>query len=414
MFSPYNIENLLVDGYDVVANKPPVAAYRAPGAPIAAFAGESIVDEIAEKLGMDPIEIRLLNASKEGTERLEAPPFPVIGNVECLEAARDSEQYKTKLSGVHRGRGVASGFWFNIGFQSSCSIGVNDDGTITLVEGSTDIGGTRVSIAMQAAEVLGIAAEDVHPSVGDTDSVGYTFLTGGSRTTFSSGLAVIDAARDVVRQLCERAAKIWEIPADAVEWEDGYAKPAGANAGDFEPMSLAAIAAKAGKTGGPVVGHAQINAQGAAPSFGTHLVDLEVDRETGRVTVLRYTVLQDAGKAIHPSYVEGQFQGGAVQGIGWALNEEYIYGADGKLENAGFLDYRIPVASDVPMIDTVIVEVPNPRHPYGVRGVGETPIVPPMGAITNAVADALGIRFTELPMSPPKVLKAIDEAVAGG
>jgi CO/xanthine dehydrogenase Mo-binding subunit len=199
-----------------------------------------------------------------------------------------------------------------------------------------------------------------------------------------------------------------------VEWEDGYAKPAGANAGDFEPMSLAAIAAKAGKTGGPVVGHAQINAQGAAPSFGTHLVDVEVDRETGRVTVVRYTVVQDAGKAVHPAYVEGQFQGGAVQGIGWALNEEYIYGEDGRLENPGFLDYRIPVASDVPMIDTVIVEVPNPRHPYGVRGVGETPIVPPMAAITNAVADALGIRFTELPMSPPKVLKAIDEAVAGG
>ena len=179
-------------------------------------------------------------------------------------------------------------------------------------------------------------------------------------------------------------------------------------------MSLAEIAKMAGKTGGPIVGHAQINAQGAGPSLGTHIVDVEVDRETGRVTVVRYTVLQDAGKAVHPAYVEGQYQGGAVQGIGWALNEEYVYGADGRLENPGFLDYRVPVASDVPMIDTVIVEVPNPRHPYGVRGVGETPIVPPMAAITNALADALGIRFTELPMSPPKVLEAIGEAAAGG
>ena len=214
--------------------------------------------------------------------------------------------------------------------------------------------------------------------------------------------------------MCARAAKIWEIPADAVTWEDGIAKPAGANAGDFEPLSFAELAKMAGKTGGPIAGHAHLNAQGAGPSFGTHLVDVEVDKETGRVTILRYTVAQDAGKAVHPAYVEGQFQGGAVQGIGWALNEEYIYGADGRLQNAGFLDYRMPVASDVPMIDTVIVEVANPRHPYGVRGVGETPIVPPMAAIANAIEQATGIRFTELPMSPPKVLKALEAANGAG
>ena len=177
---------------------------------------------------------------------------------------------------------------------------------------------------------------------------------------------------------------------------------------------MAEIAEMAGKTGGPITGHASLNVQGAGPSLGTHIVDVEVDQETGRVTILRYTVLQDAGKAVHPSYVEGQYQGGAVQGIGWALNEEYIYGDDGKLQNPGFLDYRIPVASDVPMIDTVIVECANPNHPYGVRGVGETPIVPPMAAIANAIEQATGIRFTELPMSPPKVLKALDEANGTG
>jgi CO/xanthine dehydrogenase Mo-binding subunit len=410
-FAPYDLENVNVVGWDVVTNRPKVAAYRAPGAPISEYAVECVIDELAKKLGIDPIDLRLANAAKEGTRAAYGPKFGPIGLIESLEQAKAHPHYQAALS-PNQGRGVASGFWFNIGGETCASLIVNEDGTATLTVGTPDIGGSRASLCIMAAEELGIELDQVRPIIADTASLGYTFLTGGSRTTFSSGLAVIDAARDVVRQLCERAAKIWEIPADAVEWEDGYAKPAGANAGDFEPMSLAAIAAKAGKTGGPVVGHAQINAQGAAPSFGTHLVDVEVDRETGRVTVLRYTVLQDAGKAIHPSYVEGQFQGGAVQGIGWALNEEYIYGADGKLENAGFLDYRIPVASDVPMIDTVIVEVPNPRHPYGVRGVGETPIIPPMAAIANAIENALGIRFTELPMSPPRVLKAIDEMAA--
>jgi CO/xanthine dehydrogenase Mo-binding subunit len=191
-------------------------------------------------------------------------------------------------------------------------------------------------------------------------------------------------------------------------WEDGCACPANGEGGERKPLSLADLAKTAGKTGGPIVANAAINAQGAGPSLATHLVDVEVDRETGKVTVLRYTAIQDAGKAVHPAYVEGQMQGGAVQGIGWALNEEYIYDANGRMENPGFLDYRIPVCSDVPMIDTVIVEVPNPRHPYGVRGVGETPIVPPMAAIANAVASATGIRFTQLPMSPPRVLEAIE------
>jgi CO/xanthine dehydrogenase Mo-binding subunit len=210
----------------------------------------------------------------------------------------------------------------------------------------------------------------------------------------------------MVRQLRARAAKIWEVPVDEVTWEEGVA--CATVGGAPKSFTLADIAKTAGKTGGPIVGSAAINAQGAGPSLATHVVDVEVDVETGKVTVLRYTAIQDAGKAVHPAYVEGQMQGGAVQGIGWALNEEYIYDDKGRLENPGFLDYRVPVCSDVPMIDTVIVEVPNPRHPYGVRGVGETPIVPPMAAIANAVANAIGIRFAELPMSPPRVLEAID------
>jgi CO/xanthine dehydrogenase Mo-binding subunit len=219
---------------------------------------------------------------------------------------------------------------------------------------------------------------------------------------------VVEAAKEIKSELCRRAAKLWELPVEQVTFEHGVVKPVSGDAnGKAKPMSVVDFAKIAGKTGGPIGGVGRINAQGAGPSFGTHLVDVEVDPETGRVTILRYTVAQDAGKAVHPSYVEGQFQGGAAQGVGWALNEEYIYGKDGKLQNAGFLDYRMPVASDLPMIDAIIVEVPNPRHPYGVRGIGETPIVPPMAAIANAIEQATGIRFTELPMSPPKVLKAL-------
>ena len=207
--------------------------------------------------------------------------------------------------------------------------------------------------------------------------------------------------------MCRRVAKLWGLEEDAVKWEDGAVVPAGPNAGQHEPMTIAEIAAIAGKTGGPIAGHHEANTEGAGVSFGVHICDVEVDKETGATKVLRYTAFQDAGRAIHPDYVEGQMQGGAVQGIGWALNEEYIYGDDGRLQNPGFLDYRIPVASDLPPIDTVILEIPNPGHPYGVRGVGETPIVPPLGALSNAISRACGVRMTQLPMSPPRVLAAL-------
>ena len=404
IFAPYDIENMKVDGYDVVVNKPKTAAYRAPAAPNAAFAGEAVIDEIAQKLGMDPIEFRLLNASKEGTRRVDGPIFPKVGNVECLEASRDTAQYKSKLEGPNRGRGVASGFWFNIGLQSSCSISVNDDGTITLVEGSTDIGGTRASIAMQAAEVLGIPYEDVHPSVGDTDSVGYTAMTGGSRTTFATGWAAYETAGDIVKQMIERAASIWDQSSDDVEYVDGTFR----HKSDPDlKFTFKELAGQLAGSGGGISSQTTVDPKGAGGAFATHVVDLEVDPETGKVTILDYTVIQDAGKAIHPSYVEGQMQGAVVQGIGWALNEEYFYNTDGRMENSSFLDYRMPTSLDLPMINTIIVEVANPGHPYGVRGVGEVPIVPPMAAIANAIARATGVRMGHLPMSPGSVLEAL-------
>ena len=404
IYSAYKIENALVDGYDVVVNKPKSSAYRAPGATNAAFAVETIIDEICEKIEMDPLEFRILNSAKEGDTRVDGPVLPRVGFIETVEATKEHPHYSAPLEGKNRGRGVASGFWPNFGLKSSVSINVNPDGTISLVEGSTDIGGTRASIAMQAAEVLGISAESVTPTVVDTDSVGYTDVTGGSRTAFATGYAAYEAAQDVKRQMIERAAKLWEVDQADVDFADGLFRCVN---GKEEEIDFKGLAGKLDETGGPVVGRASADPNQPGPSIGTHLVDVEVDTDTGKVQILRYTTAQDAGKAVHPSYVEGQMQGGAVQGIGWALNEEYIYNEKGEMTNASFLDYRIPTCLDLPMIDAVIVEVPNPGHPYGVRGVGETPIVAPPAAIANAIYRAVGVRMRELPMSPGRILKAM-------
>ena len=406
-FAPYEIENVQAIGYDVVMNRPKSNAYRAPGAPIAAFSVESAIDELARKLGLDPVEFRLKNAAKEGTRAAYGPTFRKIGFVETLDAAKRHPHYSAPL-GPNQGRGVASGFWFNVGGESSAQIHVNEDGTVTVITGHPDIGGSRASMVNIAAEMLGIDYNLVRAQIGDTNAIGISATTGGSRVTFAAGMAVTQVAEKVILTLRERAAKIWDIDLDAVVWENGEASPAGSNAGDFEPLSLADLAAKAAATGGPIAGQISINAQGAAPAFATHICDVEVDPDTGRVEILRYTAVQDVGRAVHPSYVEGQIQGGVAQGVGWALNEEYIYGDDGQMQNPGFLDYRMPVASDLPMIEAVVVEVPNDAHPHGVRGVGEVPIAPPMAAVANAIESATGLRLQDLPMSPPKVLAGLD------
>ncbi|HNB26675.1 MAG TPA: molybdopterin-dependent oxidoreductase, partial [Alphaproteobacteria bacterium] len=406
-FACYDLENVKTIAYDVVTNRPKQAAYRAPGAPMAAFAVESVMEEIANKLGIAPIDFRIKNAAREGTKSSYGPTFGPIGLLATLETAKKHPHFTAPL-GKNQGRGMACGFWFNFGGQTCVTLNVTVDGTVTLSVGTPDIGGSRASMCLMAAEELGIPYDKVRAIVADTSSLGYNDVTDGSRVTFSTGMATIHAARAAIKKLCARAAQIWGIPEDAVTWEKGYAKPAGTNAGNFEPLSLADIAAQAGATGGPIAGHHEYSADGAGVSFATHIVDSEVDPETGFTKIVRYTVLQDAGKAVHPAYVEGQFQGGAAQGIGWALNEEYIYGKDGRLQNAGFLDYRIPVCSDLPMIDTVILEIPNPGHPYGVRGVGETSIVPPLAAIANSVSAAAGVRLTSLPMSPPRILAALE------
>ena len=410
MLTPYDIPNLVLDAYDVVDNKPKTAAYRAPGAPLGAFAIEILLDELSEKLGMDPIEFRLLNAAKEGTRRADGTLNPPIGVVEVMEAVKSHPHYSAPLEGPNRGRGVAVGFWRNNTGPSCAVANVNGDGTVMLVEGSVDIGGSRVAVAQQLAEVLGIPVEDVFPEVADTDSIGFTSLTAGSGVAFKTGWAAITAARDIKDQLICRAALLWETEPENVEYVDGVLQ----HKADPElRMSFKEIAPKLNDTGGPVVGRGNVNPGGAGGSAAATLVDLEIDPETGKTQVLRCTVFQDAGKAIHPSYVEGQMQGGTAQGLGWAINEEYVMSDQGQLLNSSLLDYRMMTSLDVPMIDTVIVEVANPGHPFGVRGVGEGSIVPPMAAVANAVYRATGIRMTELPMSPGVLLEAAENKSKG-
>ena len=407
MLAPYDIPNVSLEGLDVVVNTQKTAAYRAPGSPAAAFAAETVIDELCEKLSMDPIEFRLLNASKEGTRQAAGPVFLKIGNVEMLEASRDHPHTKSALDGPNRGRGMASGAWFNGSGPASAVASVNPDGTVSLVEGSPDIGGSRAVMAMHVAEALGISVDLVKPAIVDTDSIGYSSGAGGSGVTFKMGHACYEAAQDIRAQMIGRAARIWEVSPDEVEYDGGELR----HRQDTElRITFGGLAAQLNGTGGPIVGRATVNPGGVGNAFAFHIVDVEVDPDTGKVEILRFTAIQDAGKAIHPSYVEGQMQGGAVQGIGWALNEEYYFDDQGQMVNPTFLDYRMPTSLDLPMIDTVIVEVANPGHPYGVRGVGEVSIVPPMAAVANAIYDAVGVRMTELPMSPGKVLEALQAA----
>ena len=404
IFTPYDIENVLIDGYDIVNNKPKTTAYRAPGAPLGSFAAETLLDELSEKLGIDPLDLRIMNGAKEGTIRPSGITNPKIGCIETAQAVKEHDHYTSTIDGKYRGRGVASGFWIN-GSGAACAIAnVNFDGTVNLTIGSMDIGGLRPAAAQHVSEVLGIPVEDVSPQVGDTDTIGYTSMTGGSGAAFKTGWASYEAAQDVKRQLLQRAAEVWETGLDDIELVKGVFS----HSSDPElTMSFKELASKLPDTGGPVVGRANLDPRGPGSAFATHVVDVEVDPDTGKVEILRYTAAQDAGRAIHPSYVEGQIQGGVVQGIGWALNEEYFMSDDGIMMNSSLLDYRMPTSLDLPMIDTLVVEVPNPLHPYGVRGVGEVPIVPPLAAIANAIFHATGVRMTELPMNPSSVASAI-------
>ena len=407
---PYLVPHQRIIGLDIVLNRPKTAAYRAPGAPASEFAVEALLDELAEQLDIDPMELRDINAAQEGDRRSDGATHGSLAAREVITATSQHPHYRSEISDQDVGRGVAMGFWQNGGGESSAYANVHEDGKVTLVTGSVDIGGQRAALAMQFADTMGIAYEDINSLVGDTDTIGYTGNTGGSRTTFATGWAVYEAALDIRKQLEERVAKIWNLDPSVVHYD---ATDASLHGPDGQIMSFRDVASKLPATGGMVQGRADLvstNVGKIGACFGAHIADVHVDRDTGKVTVLRYTAIQDVGKAIHPYYVEGQIQGGAVQGIGMALNEEYVYDEDGIMSNSSFLDYRMPVANDLPPIDTVLVEVPNPGHPFGVRGVGEVPIVPPLAAIANAIYDAVGVRINKLPANPESLLRELGDS----
>ncbi len=409
VFSCYEIPSMRIDAYDVLVNKASSAPYRAPGSPQVAFATETVVDEICIQKNIDPIDFRLLNVAKKGTRTALGPKYRTIGLEECLIAAKDSDHWKSEINTRQngkkkRGRGIASGYWFNIGEKSSVNLALNTDGIVALTEGSTDIGGSRASIAMQAAEVLGVPAEDIRPSVVDTDSIGHTDVTGGSRTTYATGYAAYKAAYNLIEEIITKTSLIWDISKDEIEYSDGVVK---SKTDSALKMNLKQFAGS--NPFGPAVSTASVDLEEAGGGFAVHIVDLEIDEETGKTDVIDYTTIQDVGKAIHPSYVEGQMQGGAAQGIGWALNEEYFMSQDGIMLNSSYLDYRMPISLDLPMINTIMVEVPSEEHPFGVRGVGEPPICPPIPAIGNAIKNAIGIRLLDTPMKPSKIIEALKD-----
>ena len=407
IFAPYVIENVRIDAFDVMTNKPKTEAYRAPGAPIVCYASESIMDELASEIGMDPMEFRLNNVAVQGTRRADGAMNGPIGAKEVMEATRDHDHYNAPLPQVEGklvARGVGMGFCRNNSGMSSAIANVLSNGSVSLVEGSVDIGGSRTAIAQMFAETLGLNIEDVIPSVGDTDSVGFTSNTGGSGVAFKTGWVAFETANDIKRQMIQRAAMVWETDESQVEYVDGGLQHK--TDGDLR-MSFKEMAAMMPRTGGAVVGRANMNPGGSAGSYSSNIVDVAIDPDTGKVDILRYTAIQDVGTAIYPVIVEGQIQGGAVQGIGWALNEEY-YMSDGKMQNVSLLDYRMPTSLDLPMIESVMIEVPNPNHPFGVKGVGEANIVPPLATLSNAVSKAVGKRMYSLPMNPQAVREAIE------
>ncbi len=406
MFGPYLIPHVQVDGYDVLTNGPHVSSYRAPGGTPANFAMETVMDELAEALGLDPLEFRLRNHAREGDERFDGGTHGHLGGIEVLKAAQASAHYKAPLAeaadGLRRGRGVAHAYWGNWGGRSSCTLHVNGDGTVSLLTSSVDLSGTRTTIAMQAAEALELPPEQIKPSVGDTDSTGYADVSAGSRTTYATGIAAVKAAEDIIAQMRARVAHLWNVPVDDVTYARGVF-----SVGDDPEMRLtfAELARQLTEAGGAITAISNVDVAEWGAAFSTQIADVAVDPETGKVTLLRYTVVQDVGRAVHPAMVEGQMQGGATQGIGWALYEGYVYNDAGQMLNANFLDYKMPTALDVPQIETVIVEVPYPQHPFGVRGVGEPPIIPPHAAIANAIYRAIGVRPNRLPMTPAHLLE---------
>lgn len=407
-YGQYKVPNVKIEAFDVLTNKIPVTYYRAPSTPQSHFAIESQMDLAARELGMDPIQFRLLNTAVEGDTAPSGEILPKVGYKETLERMAEYLKTKGKVEGANRGRGIASGFWHGAAGSWGAYVNVNIDGTITLVIGVTDVSGSRTSEAQIVAEEFGVPMESVTVVVGDSDTAPWASPSVGSQTVYSLSHAVYRACQDAKEQLKRLAAPRLGVDVSAIEFSGGNAIDKG-NPQKSIPLTALARSSLGFRGEGPVVGRGSIAGLPPAPSIAVHAVDVEVDRETGKVKILNYAVAQDVGLAINPLSIEGQIQGAVTQGIGWALMEGYVFDK-GKVQNTTFLDYRMPTATDVPMIDTMLVEVNSTTGVYGLRHVGEPPLVGALAAIANAVHSATGVRIKTLPMTPEAVLKALQQS----
>ena len=407
VYSHYRTPNLRVDAFDVVTNKPHVSFYRAPGATPTAFALESVVDEAAERLGIDALEFRLMNVSRPGDPMPDGVTLPSINLATLLEMVRTLPCW-TEPVGEGEGKGLALGMWTMPGGTTSCRIDLASDGSVSLVLGTVDLSATRTSLAMVAAEALGLDLEDVNVVMGDTDTATFSESSGADKVTYVTSKAVFAAAQELIGKLKSLAASKFEVPTERIDFAGKRLSVEGAWKTE---MTLAEAAKRAAEDETPLFGAGKVTevtgSVAIAPNAAVHVARVRVDKETGKVDVTRYAALQDVGLSVNPDQVEGQIHGGATQGLGWALSEEYVFSPEGVVENATLLDYRLPTALDVPFFETVVVEAPSDDHPYGVRAVGQVPIVPPAAAVGNAVYDAVGVRLTELPMNPERVYRAI-------
>jgi CO/xanthine dehydrogenase Mo-binding subunit len=407
----YQCDNLHLEGYDIVTNKPRTEAYRGPGGIQAYFGVEQAMDMLAQKLDMDPVAFRKRNAAVTGSRMPIGTPFPSIGLTTILDRVAEHPCWTDPIGkgDLPRGRGFALGYWRGTSMTSACHVTIAGDGRPMVTLGAVDLSGTRTTMAQVAAEQFGMDLDDVFVQMADSKSVGYSDGAAGSRVARTMTAALVEACDDALGQLRNRAGEALQAAPQDLVYESGVfrAKTGGAS------ISLADIM-QATLTQGAVVGRGTSVKLPLGVEVGAHVCDVEVDPGTGLVTVLRYTAFQDVGRALNPTAVEGQMQGSVVQGLGWALMEHIDYGADGKARNASLLDYRMPTALDVPAIDCEIIETPVPDVPYGVRGVGEVPIVPVGACIANAVARAVGVRVASMPMLPERVLAAMRAKAGAG
>lgn len=404
----YRFPNLSIDAYDVLTHKPGSGAYRAPGAPQACFAIEGQIDDLARQLGIDSLEFRLRNAVAEGDPMPSGDPWPDIGARAVLEALRDHPSWKGRdQKAPGEGVGIAYGGWPGGTEPASAACRLNQDGSMTVVVGSSDISGTRTGMTLLAADAFGVTPDAINVVTADTDTAPFAGASGGSKITYTVGAAVMQAAAEARRQVTAIAADHLEAAPEDVEIVDGRVQVRGVPDRAMSLQEIAALSMSFGQKYEPVYGRGRVATPSSAPAFVAHLARVRVDQETGIVRVLEYVAVQDVGRAINPAGIEDQIHGGAAQGIGWALHERMVYDDDGHLRTASLMDYDLPTSVEIPEITPVIVEVPSREGPLGARGVGEPPVVPGGAAIANAIRDATGVRLTQLPMTAEYVLQSL-------